>query len=125
MSRSPLELLRHIADECEFLREATPHYDREEFLNDPLAKRAFTRSLSIIGEAVWKLRRDHPEALPADDVVPWAQIAGMRHRIIHEYMETEYTLVWLVCTEEIPPLHIAVLDLLQGRQGVDPEIQQG
>ena len=108
MSHSPLEILRHVLLECDVIAANVGRYDRDSFLKDLFAQRAFTRSLSVVGEAVWKLRRDHPGLLTDGGPVPWGQIAGMRHRIVHDYMDVNYDVVWRACTEEIVPLRAGV-----------------
>ena len=71
------------------------------FLHDEILKRAFSRSLEIIGEAVKKLsdefKRSHTD-------VDWKKIAGMRDRIIHDYLGVDYDLVWDVVRNKIPEL---------------------
>lgn len=82
MSLSPLEYLRHVLDEADYLAGQLERLTREEFLQDETAKRAFVRSLQVIGEAVKKtpeeLRARHPE-------VEWRAIAGMRDKVTHHY----------------------------------------
>ena len=60
-------------------------------------RRAFVRSLEIIGEAVKNLpeefRASHPE-------VEWRPIAQMRDRLIHGYYGVDYQLVWDVVRGE-------------------------
>lgn len=51
MSPSPLEYLRHIVDETTYLLERSQGLSKEEFIQDPTLKRAFVRSIEIIGEA--------------------------------------------------------------------------
>lgn len=52
------EFLYHILDEVEYLLKHSENIDLEEFLENETLKRAFVRSLEIIGEAVKKLPDD-------------------------------------------------------------------
>ena len=52
MILSILDYLRHILDEADYLGRNTSGLTKEQFLNDETLKRAFVRSLEIIGEAV-------------------------------------------------------------------------
>ncbi len=36
--------------------------------------------------------------------IPWAEMRGMRHRIIHEYLRVDIAIVWQTITEDLPPL---------------------
>ena len=51
MSRSRLEYLRNILDEAEYLVAHRQGMSREQFMRDETVKRAFVRSVEIIGEA--------------------------------------------------------------------------
>ena len=44
--------LMHILEECEYLESSSKDLKFEDFLKDENLKRAFVRSLEIIGEAV-------------------------------------------------------------------------
>ena len=52
MSLSPLEYLRHILDEAKYLAAEADSSNLDGFLGDETAKRAYVRSIEIIGEAV-------------------------------------------------------------------------
>ena len=52
MSPDPLDYLRHILDEAEYLINQSQGLTREAFVDDDTLKRAFVRSIEIIGEAV-------------------------------------------------------------------------
>ncbi len=93
--------LFHILSECDFLLERSEGLTFEEFYEDELIKKAFVRSLEIIGEAVKKLPMDFRERY---SYVPWKEMSGMRDKLIHAYFEVDYIIVWKTVKEEIPIL---------------------
>jgi uncharacterized protein with HEPN domain len=101
MPKSPLERLRHIRDECRYLVDRTPNLNRESFFANEDLKRAFVRSLEIIGEAAKSIPEDfrsqHPE-------FPWRLMTGMRDRLIHDYGGVDYEIVWLTVGDDVPRL---------------------
>ena len=40
-------------------------------------------------------------------------MAGMRDRLIHDYMGVNYTIVWDVIKNKIPELHKQILEVLE------------
>ena len=90
MPLSPLEYLRHLLDEAEYLAGQTQRLGREQFMQDETAKRAFVRSLEIIGEAAKKVPVDIKQRYPNVD---WRAVAGMRDKLIHDYFGVDYDIV--------------------------------
>lgn len=61
MSKLPIEYLRHISDEIDFIIGNSKNINENEFNNSPVLKRAFVRSLEIIGEATKNIHQDFKE----------------------------------------------------------------
>nr|WP_246057325.1 HepT-like ribonuclease domain-containing protein [Leptospira gomenensis] len=53
--KSDLSYINHIKEEIAFLQIESKKLDRDQFISDALMKRAFVRSIEIIGEASNKL----------------------------------------------------------------------
>ena len=49
MSKDPIEFLKHIADECNYLLSLNADITKDDFLDDETLERAVVRSLEIIG----------------------------------------------------------------------------
>ena len=47
----------------------------------------------------------HPE-------IPWADIIGMRHKVVHDYLGVDEEIVWQVVTEDLPALVPKLASLL-------------
>ncbi len=103
MSKEPIEYLKHIQDECAFiLTVIAEDLTKDDFLNDETLKRAIVRSLEIIGEATKQIPIDFKIKW---DSINWKNMAGMRDRLIHEYMGINYSIVWDVVKNKIPELY--------------------
>lgn len=101
MSKEPIEFLKHIADECNFLLSVSKGLSKEAFLDNEILKRAVVRSLEIIGEATKKIPADYKVTWSS---IQWKNMAGMRDRLIHDYIGVNYSIVWDVLTNKIPEL---------------------
>jgi len=75
--------------------------DEGAFLASRLHQNAAIRSLEILGEAAGNVsaatQAVHPE-------IPWREITGMRHRLIHGYAEVRLDLVWVVLCDHLGAL---------------------
>jgi uncharacterized protein with HEPN domain len=111
MSKDPIEYLKHIFDESYYILSViTADMSKDDFLADETLKRAVIRSLEIIGEATKKI--------PADfkikwDTINWKNMAGMRDRLIHDYMGINYSIVWDVIKNKIPELHKQIIEVIE------------
>lgn len=101
--------LKHILDEISFLLSTTENLEYESFYENEIYTRAFSRSLEIIGEAVKNLsadfRKSHKE-------IEWKKISGMRDKIIHQYFNVDYEILWDVIKNKLPDIKEKIQTLL-------------
>lgn len=109
MSKEPVEFLKHIYEECTFLISVNKNLSKDDFLNDETLKRAVVRSLEIIGEATKKIPADYKVKWNS---IQWKNMAGMRDRLIHDYIGVNYSIVWDVFNNKIPVLHSQIQETL-------------
>ena len=110
MSFEPRDYLRHIAVEADYLIGEASGLSLESFVADETLRRAFVRSLEIIGEAAKKVPDDFRVKYP---MVEWRAMTGMRDRLIHDYFGVDYDLVWDVVHRRIPELRKQVASILE------------
>jgi len=110
MSKEPIEYVKHIRDECTFILSiVAKDLSKDEFLLDETLKRAVVRSLEIIGEASKKIPADFKYKW---NRITWKNMAGMRDRLIHDYMGINYSIVWDVIKNKIPLLYTQIIEVL-------------
>jgi uncharacterized protein with HEPN domain len=79
---------------------------REQFDASRVHQLAVLKALEIIGEAAARLTEETRAAHPR---IPWREIVGMRHRLVHGYFEVDLNKVWDTVQNDLPPL-IALLE---------------
>jgi len=111
MHKDPIEYLRHILDECKYIKSViTPELEKSEFIENETLKRAVIRSLEIIGEATKKISADLKFQWNS---ISWKNMAGMRDRLIHDYMGVNYSIVWDVVKNKIPELYDQIENVIK------------
>ena len=111
MSKDPKEYLRHIHDECLYVISVSENLLFEDFMEDETLKRAVVRSLEIIGEATKKIPADFKVKW---NTIQWKNMAGMRDRLIHDYIGVNYAIVWDVMKNKIPGMNKQISEFLNG-----------
>jgi uncharacterized protein with HEPN domain len=107
--RDARERLRDILEAIEHI-ERYARRGRDTFERDELIQNWFVRHLQIIGEAA----RGVPEAVSNQaPEIPWKDIIGMRHILVHDYFGINTDVVWGVVERDLPILKQHALVLLQ------------
>jgi uncharacterized protein with HEPN domain len=71
---------------------------------------AVLRNLQVLAESTQRLS-DGIKSTEAG--IPWAQIAGFRHRLVHDYFQIDIQLIRRVVREHLPDLKAAVDRMLE------------
>ncbi len=98
--RDPKERLRDILEAIASIERYAAR-GRPAFESDELIQNWFVRHLQIIGEAAYalpqKLRDQRPD-------IPWTEIIGMRHILVHDYFVIDIDIVWDAVQRDLPDL---------------------
>lgn len=108
MKSSDKQKLEKIKDYCNEISFFLSGYNLEQFLGDLKSMRAVSMTLTQIGELVYKLS----DELKNQYNQPWKQIAGLRHRLVHDYGNIDYTAIWEIATENIVDFEKAIIKIL-------------
>lgn len=110
MSRNERERLRDIKDAIAAIRQHLEQTgETSAAKEDPLLHDALLFQFVVIGEAVKNLM---PETRESASEIPWADIAGLRDLIAHEYFRVDIHRVLEIVERDLPPLEEAIDDLL-------------
>jgi uncharacterized protein with HEPN domain len=93
--------LRHMLDSAREAVEFAAGRTRDELARDRILTLALVRCVEIIGEAATKVSAE-TRAHSSD--VPWADIIGMRHRLVHAYFEVDIGRLLDTVRDDLPEL---------------------
>lgn len=89
---------------------------REDLDGKNMLSYAVARAIELIGEAAYHVSEETHLQYPE---IEWAAIAGMRHRLIHDYLRVDYDIVWKVTQEKWPDLIGQLENVLEGEPDSD------
>lgn len=92
--------LRHMA-EVAAKAGAMAGADRARFDGDEVLQLALIHLIQMLGEAAGRVSDATRTRYPS---IPWREIIGMRHRVVHDYMAVELDIVWQVVSADLPLL---------------------
>ena len=77
---------------------------KDEFLKDRRTQQAVVLNLMTIGEAAARIVNECKEFAAAHPEIPWAQMRGMRNRMVHGYFDVDLNIVWDTVQSSLPEL---------------------
>jgi len=93
--------LQHMLDAAREALSFAQGRTREDLDKDRLLVLGLVKAIEIIGEAAYQISEETRAQLPA---VPWEDIIGMRHRLVHAYFDINLEILWRTVQEDLPPL---------------------
>lgn len=113
MRRSHTDYLNDMVHYAQKVREFTKGLEYEQFVRNEEKFLAVIHAIQIIGEAAHRLPKHFKAQHPG---VPWDDIAGMRHFIVHSYYVVDPRIVWRTIQEDIPALQQMLAEILAATQ---------
>jgi uncharacterized protein with HEPN domain len=94
--------LQHMLDAARRAVRFAAGQDRDRLnAEDNSVPDALKHLLSVIGEAASKVS---PGTRSRVDEIPWSDVVGMRHRLIHAYFDINLDILWATVQDSLPPL---------------------
>jgi uncharacterized protein with HEPN domain len=78
------------------------------FVEDRRTNFAVMHCIQTLGEAAARVSQDTRQALPQ---IPWTQIVGLRHKLVHDYGHIDLSILWEIVQNNVPDL-IATLTFI-------------
>jgi uncharacterized protein with HEPN domain len=83
---------------------------RESIKTDRALELSLTRLVEVVGEAAARVSRSGQDRYPD---IPWAEIIGLRNRLVHGYASVDLDILWDIIEFDLAPL-IASLERIVG-----------
>ena len=80
----------------------------EQVMAEETIRWTITTPLYNIGEQVYNLSDEFKQS---HSQIPWAKISGLRHRLVHDYDNTNWSLICTILFDELPEFLTALQDL--------------
>lgn len=86
------------------------HITKEDILGSETIQWTLTTPLYNIGEQAYQLSDQFKQA---HDHIPWSKIAGLRHRLVHQYYETNWSIISDVILLVLPGFYTDISRLVE------------
>lgn len=90
-------MLDHAREAVDLARDRV----RSDLDSDRMLNLALVRLLEIVGEAANRVPREMQQSALQ---IPWSEIIGMRHRLIHGYDQVDFDVLWQIVVRDLPQL---------------------
>jgi len=109
MIKSDQVYLEHILESIRKVEDFVNGITQTEFDNSVLIQDAVIRNFEIIGEATKKISKQFTQL---HSEIPWQDMAGMRDKLIHDYLDVDIEVVWKTVKSDLPHLKEMIQKIL-------------
>jgi uncharacterized protein with HEPN domain len=108
------DYLEHIASAIQrATRYARNSGGLEALEKDEQAQDAIIRTIAVIGEAANRIQKVAPEFVAGHPEIPWSQMRGIRNKVVHDYFDVAWDVVWNTVKEDFPLLLQQISSLMR------------
>ena len=93
--------IEHILKSIKNILDYTKDISNAEFAKTTLFQDAVIRNFEVIGEATKKVSSDFKQI---HHEIPWKEMAGMRDKLIHDYIGVDIQVIWETVEKDLPIL---------------------
>jgi uncharacterized protein with HEPN domain len=93
--------LEHILEAITKIERFVTDISKFDFDRNLMIQDAVIRNFEIIGEATKKISKQFTQSHPE---IPWQDMAGMRDKLIHDYLDVDLDVVWKTIEVDLPLL---------------------
>ena len=101
MLKHDLIRLLHMRDAVEEAMSFVREKNRKNLDQDRKLVLALMKDIEIVGEAASRISKETQHEIPE---IPWANIVGMRNRLIHAYFDINLDILWQTVIGDLPEL---------------------
>ncbi len=101
--------LQHMLDAATEALSFAQGRTRIELDSDRMLVLSLVKAIEIVGEAAYQITDMTRDEIPS---IPWADIIGMRHRLVHAYFDINLDVLWKTIQDDIPALIAQIESLL-------------
>ncbi len=99
--RTSIDYRADILDAVDKVAQFVQGMTVDAFAGDDKTLFAVIRALEVIDEATKRIPQSVRDTYPT---VPWREMAGMRDKLIHDYVSVNTLVVWKTAVEDVPPV---------------------
>ena len=103
--------LRHMLEYGQEALDLIKGRQRADLESDRTLELALTRLLEVVGEAANRVSEEARKKYPQ---IPWQQVVGLRHRLVHGYDAVDLDILWDIVEQDLPPLIAALEGIVEG-----------
>jgi uncharacterized protein with HEPN domain len=107
------DYLLHMLDALDKILKYTAGLRDDDFFANELVQDAVVRNIGIVGEAAKQLLDVAPEFSRKHPEIPFAEVYGMRNRVIHGYSSVNPSVVWDSVRVDVPELRDQIAQVLK------------
>ena len=99
--KDDLAYIEHILLSILRIKNYTKDISKNDFEKNEMIQDAVIRNIEIIGEATKNISKNLKSTYHE---IPWREMAGMRDKLIHDYMGVDVDVIWRTIETDIPYL---------------------